>query len=120
MSTALRPSGPATDGPAAMADALARLEARIDALIGAVERPVAGFVTVDQAAAYAALSCDSIRRLIGRGDLTAYRPVGGRVLIERDELRRVILGSAGPCPSTGRGRHPRPRRRATAAQEAAK
>jgi excisionase family DNA binding protein len=51
------------------------------------------FLTVGGAAAYSGLSDKSIRRLISRGDLVAYRPVRGRLLIDRQQLDALILGS---------------------------
>lgn len=51
------------------------------------------FLTVDGVAAYSGLSTKSIRRLISRGDLVAYRPVRGRLLIDRHQLDAFILGA---------------------------
>lgn len=48
----------------------------------------------------------SIRREISAGRLTAYRPRRGRILIDRIELDRLVLGAT-VRPRVGRGiRHP--------------
>ena len=60
------------------------------------------FFGVKTAASYAGLSEDSIRRMIERGDLAAYRPVRGKVLLDRHQLDAVILGST-RRPRRGRG-----------------
>jgi excisionase family DNA binding protein len=64
------------------------------------------WLSVEQAANYAALSVESLRRLLAAGKLTAYRPRPGRVLIDRRELDALILGST-RRPTGGRGRYPR-------------
>ncbi|MHC4399219.1 MAG: excisionase family DNA-binding protein [Planctomycetota bacterium] len=64
--------------------------------------PSQRFMSIRTAAAYSDLSQDSIRRLLERGDLTAHRPVRGRVLIDRQELDGVILGATAR-PRKGRG-----------------
>jgi excisionase family DNA binding protein len=74
-----------------MTEALQIILARLDA-IAAPKR----FCSIASAAKYCDLSEDSLRRLIERGDLTAHRPVRGKILIDREELDRLILGSAGP------------------------
>jgi len=77
------------------------LHAKLDALI---ERtgPPKRFLSIKSAATYADLSQDSIRRMIEQRDLTAHRPVRGKVLVDRLELDRVILGSTAR-PVNGRG-----------------
>lgn len=51
------------------------------------------FLSIDQAARHAGLSPKSIRRMLAAGKLTAYRPVKGRVLIDRLQLDQAILAS---------------------------
>ena len=68
-----------------MENALDVIAAKLDALLEAVSVPPQRFLGVDQAAAFAGLSGDSIRRLIARGELTALRPLRGKVLIDRLE-----------------------------------
>jgi excisionase family DNA binding protein len=63
---------------------------------------VARYTTVAGAANYSGLSQDSIRSLISRRRLTAYRPVPGRVLVDRRQLDALILSSTG-TPRRGRG-----------------
>ncbi len=87
----------------AVADPLQVIAERLDLL---VERshaaPQARYMSVQSAAAYTDLSPDSIRRMLERGDLTALRPVRGKILIDRQELDAVILGST-TRPRMGRG-----------------
>ena len=64
--------------------------------------PAPRFLSIASAAQFASLSEDSIRRLLERSALTAYRPVKGKVLIDRCELEQLILGST-TTPRTGRG-----------------
>lgn len=52
------------------------------------------YLTVENAAAYSDLSTKSIRRMIQSGKLTAFRPVRGRILIDKQELDAVIRNSA--------------------------
>ncbi|HWE36730.1 MAG TPA: helix-turn-helix domain-containing protein [Isosphaeraceae bacterium] len=65
-------------------------------------------MSVELAAAYASVSEQTIRRLIGAGKLTPYRPVSGRVVVDRRQLDALVLSSTGPARS-GRGRYPRGR-----------
>ena len=76
--------------------------AKLDKLLALQSAPPQRFLSVAHAATYADLSEDSIRRLIERGDLVGYRPVKGKVLVDRLELERLILGST-KQPATGRG-----------------
>ena len=61
------------------------------------ERPVVPpesfFLTRREAAAVARINNQNIDLLIRREVLPAYRPVGRRILIRRDELLRVITES---------------------------
>jgi excisionase family DNA binding protein len=85
-----------------LADALAdRLAERFAAL--AQRR----YMSVADAAAYTALSTDAIRGLLAGNKLTAYRPVPGRVLIDRRELD-ALLASSTRRPRKGRGLYARP------------
>jgi excisionase family DNA binding protein len=58
------------------------------------------FLSVDGAAAYAGLSADSVRRLLTARKLTAYRPVPGRVVLDRQQLEALVLSSE--CKSRDR------------------
>ena len=89
---------------------LASLHGKLDAVLEALSAPPKRFLSVKAAGLYADLSEDSVRRLIERGELEGYRPVRGRVLVDREQLDRLILGSAqhGP-PRNGRGTAPRDR-----------
>ncbi len=61
------------------------------------------YLTIKSAARYADLSEESVRRMISAGKLTAYRPVRGRVLIDRQEFDAAIRASV-TKPRSGRGR----------------
>lgn len=74
-------------------DRLATIEEKLDALLGRLAAQDRRFFGVDEAAKYASLSPESIRRLLAGGRLTALRPVTGRVLIDRRELDSLILAS---------------------------
>jgi excisionase family DNA binding protein len=81
-----------------LADLLAeRLASRLHA------PPPARFLSVADAAAYAAISPDSVRSMLTSGRLTALRPVAGRVVVDRQELDAAIRASAGR-PRTRRGK----------------
>jgi len=81
-------------GPAAeLVERLAAVVERLEAVADGQSGPAPRFLTIAQAAGYVSLSPDSIRRLIERGDLVAFRPVRGRVLVDRRELDGLVLGS---------------------------
>jgi excisionase family DNA binding protein len=83
----------------ALADALAdRLTERAAAI--ATQR----YFSVADAAVYTGLSQDSIRTLLAGARLTGYRPLVGRVLIDRRELDALIQAST-RAPRQGRGHH---------------
>ena len=103
--------GPEPAAAIDVAELLGKLDGllrRVDALVSGGPGPVPRFLDIGAAAAYASLSRDSIRRLIDRGDLTPHRPVRGKILIDREELDRLILGST-DRPRNGRGQAPRDR-----------
>ena len=87
------------------ASTLTAIAAKLDALL-AQSAPLPRFLTIKGAASYSSLSADSIRRKIERRALKAYRPVKGRILIDRQQLDQVILGSTS-TPTRGRGRRQR-------------
>ena len=87
-----------------LAAELEAIHAKLDALLAAQSAPTPRFLSVDHAAVYADLSQNSIRRMIGRGDLTGLRPTKGKVLVDRLELDRLILGSTRQ-PRNSRGAH---------------
>jgi hypothetical protein len=61
------------------------------------------FLSVAAASEYSSLSAKSIRRLLAAGKLTTLRPVRGRVVIDRNELDALVLGS-GVTVRQGRGK----------------
>jgi excisionase family DNA binding protein len=61
------------------------------------------FLPTDAAAKYAGVSVESIRRLLAAKKLTAYRPVPGRIVVDRRQLDALILASTRQA-RTGRGR----------------
>jgi excisionase family DNA binding protein len=65
------------------------------------------YIGVAEASEYTALSTDAIRGLLASNNLTAYRPVPGRVLIDRRELD-ALLASSTRRPRRGRGAYTRP------------
>ena len=81
---------------------LEALETKLDSLIGRTS-DTPRWLTIDAAESYSGLSGPSIRRLIRRGTLTAYRPIPGRVLIDRRQFDTVILSATAP-PTAGRGK----------------
>jgi excisionase family DNA binding protein len=54
------------------------------------------YATVQQASDFCGLSPRTIRRLIARGALVAYRPVRGRILVDLVALKALVLASADP------------------------
>ena len=78
------------------------LTRRIDYLIDLNTTPKR-WLTVANAAVYADLSQDTIRRLLDSGKLTPHRPVKGRILVDRQELDAHIQSSTA-TPRKGRGR----------------
>ena len=84
------------------ADVDAEISRKLDAILDRLASPPQRFLTVRSAASYADLSEDSIRRLIESGRLSVYRPVKGRLLVDRLELDNLILASTGH-PRNGRG-----------------
>src|SRR5262249_45403547 len=97
------------DLPPEIASRLTDLETRLDQLLELVrQRPPSEprFLGVEEAARYASLSPESIRRMLATGQLTARRPRRGRVLVCRRELEAVVLASTGRVKA-GRGAGPR-------------
>jgi excisionase family DNA binding protein len=74
---------------------LEALAAKLDALLEAQATGPARFLSVGGAAEYVSLSADSIRTLIASGQLSAYRPVKGKILIDRLELEAVVRAGRG-------------------------
>lgn len=89
-----------------MNEALERIDLKLQTLLDRVTIQDKRFLAVPDAAAYAGVSDESIRRLLAAGKLTAFRPVPGRVVVDRRELDAVILASS-RRPSQGRGMHQR-------------
>jgi excisionase family DNA binding protein len=94
---------PSCQEAAETADRLAAIEAKLETLLQRAGSPESRYLTVDGAANYTSLSPESVRRLLAGGKLTALRPVGGRVLIDRRELDSAVLGAT-KRPTSGRGR----------------
>lgn len=63
------------------------------------------YATVTEAAHFSGLSEKTIRRLLARRSLKAYRPVAGRIVVSLQELEAVIEGSAGAAGSRGLNLH---------------
>lgn len=85
---------PATDATAVITrDALAELLAKA----------TARWQALNSASSYSGLSVPTLRRMLASGLLTAYRPVKGRVLIDRFQLDNLISSSTA-TPRKGRGR----------------
>jgi hypothetical protein len=64
------------------------------------------FLSVVEAAEFSGLSADSIRTLLAGGRLTGYRPVAGRVVVDREELLAFIRSST-KAPRRRRGAYER-------------
>lgn len=97
---AIRPEG-RTALPLAE-DFLELVHAKLDRLLEQATPGDRRFLTIADAARYAGLSEESIRRMLSAGKLTALRPVSGRVVIDRRQLDAVVLGSDRQ-PRKGRG-----------------
>jgi len=87
------------DQAAAIVGMLNRIEQRLER--GTI---APRFKSVADTVVYAGLSADSIRRLVERGDLTAYRSVKGKIVLDIQEVDSFILGSTNR-PQNGRGAH---------------
>jgi excisionase family DNA binding protein len=90
-----------------LAEPLTLLHAKLDTLLERSSVAERRFLTVANAAQYADLSEESIRRLLASGKLTGLRPLKGRVLIDRRQLDALVLSST-TKPRTGRGRPSHP------------
>ena len=66
------------------------------------------FATVEGASQYCGLSRRSLWRLLARKELTAFRPIPGRVLIDLAELDALVRSGAGICGTRGRRKTKRP------------
>lgn len=55
--------------------------------------PEQRFLTIREAVVFCGLSDKSIRRLIGLKQLSAHRPLRGRILIDREDLMKLIKAS---------------------------
>jgi excisionase family DNA binding protein len=62
------------------------------------------YVSMAQAAEYAGLSEGTIRNLIAMRELTAYRPVPGRIVLDLEEIDRFVRDSEGQRSTRGRAR----------------
>ena len=84
------------------------IAATLGKLLDRSQAPPQRFLRVSQAAEYAGVAVKTIRRLLATGRLHTYRPVRGRVVIDRQELDQLILTSANARPR---------RRKATSGRE---
>jgi excisionase family DNA binding protein len=98
------PESPATAEPIDLDTLVDLLAKRLDARLGASARQ--RYLSVADAATYSGLSPDSVRSMLASGKLTGYRPVAGRVVIDRKELDALIQSST-RHPRRGRGHYER-------------
>jgi hypothetical protein len=71
--------------------------ARMPPAVQAAEQTLAPrFLSLADAESYCGLSSETLRRLIRAGKLRSFKPVAGRVLVDRLQLDEVILASARP------------------------
>jgi|GEM_PF-3173090 len=82
-------------------------ESRRSTPVGEV-KPKSQFISLAEAGEIAVISKDTIRNMIERGDLPCYRPVRGRILIDRDELMTAIRDTRNRTVRRGRGQGKRP------------
>jgi len=68
---------------------------KLDVLL-ARDSTIRRFLPVGDAARYAGVSVESIRRMLANGQLTQLRPVPGRVVVDREQLDSAILATAQP------------------------
>jgi hypothetical protein len=90
-------------GSPATVDDLIRLESKIDALADRLASAGSRWLSLADAARYAAMSEPSFRRLVAAGRVTAHRPLAGKIVIDKRQLDNLIL-SATTRPRSGRGR----------------
>ena len=60
------------------------------------------YVTMQEAAEFTGLSVGTIRNLIATLELTGFRPVPGRIVLDLQELDRFVRRSIGKCSTRGR------------------
>ena len=87
-----------------MPSLLEEINGKLDRLLEQIAAPERRFFSVEEAAAFSGLSTKSVRRLLSSGTLTAFRPVRGRILLDRRELEAVIVSSARRRIIGGRGK----------------
>ena len=85
-----------------MIDALRGPNPRVIPLQHSTVEPEPRWLPIPSSARYTGLSVGSIRRLLAAGKLTAFRPVRGRVVLDRYELDSYVLG-CNARPRAGRG-----------------
>jgi hypothetical protein len=78
------------------------LAQRIDTVLAQISAPLPRFFSVKHAAVYIDSSEDSIRGLIAANKLTPLRAIRGKILLDKNELDALILGSD-QRPRKGRG-----------------
>jgi excisionase family DNA binding protein len=64
------------------------------------------YVTVQKAAEFTGLSVATIRNLIATRDLTAFRPVPGRIVLDLSEIDKFMRRSSGQSSTRGRKAFP--------------
>lgn len=102
MSSPIR-SSISPDNAAAVLPILEAISRQLRELSEKSGQPAQRYLTIADAGAYTGLSQESIRRLISARKLTVYRPVRGRLLVDRQELDAVIRAST-TSPRNSRGR----------------
>ena len=79
------------------------LNQKLDALADSSGNRERRYGSLKRAAAESDLSIPSLRRLIAAGKLKAYRPIAGKILVDRRELASLIAAST-VTRRTGRGK----------------
>ena len=72
---------------------LKTIDRKLDELLGRQAAGELRFLPIPAAAAYAGISNESIRRMLASRRLTTFRPVRGRIVVDRHELEAVVLES---------------------------
>lgn len=91
-----------TDPLADISDRLAAIETALGDMVEHLGRPAQRWLTIAQAAEYAGLSVESMRRLLAAGRMTTHRPTPGRIAVDRLALDQYMLGAT-RCPRVRRG-----------------
>ena len=60
------------------------------------------YVTIAEAAEYSGLSVGTIRNLVAMQDLSSFRPVPGRIVLDLEDIERFVRRSRGKSSTRGR------------------